>query len=140
MNDEFIEEIVEETTDNASVSSNESVDEFGDISSINSVSEDNVYVDIIYEDISEVVVDDVFVEDNNLSIDDSFSFSESNESPIIDYSVSLDNIVAKLDDVVVCISENRVDYVYDYNYNIVSILLLSAVVGVLLFSLFTRRF
>lgn len=140
MNDEFIEENLDETTESATVSSDESVDESSDFSSIDSVSEDNVYDDIIYEDISEVVVDDVCIENNNLSIDDNLSLSEGNESSIIDYSVSLDNIAAKLDDVVVSISENRVDYVYDYNYNIVSVLLLSVVVGVLLFSLFTRRF
>lgn len=140
MNDELIEESLDDTTESATVSFDESVDESTDISSIDSVSEDNAYVDVIYEDISEVVVDDVCVEDNNLFIDDSLSLSESDQSTIIDYSVSLDNISAKLDNVVSSISDNKVDFVYDYNYNIVSVLLLSAVVGVLLFSLFTRRF
>lgn len=140
MNDEFIEENLEDTTESATVSSDESVVESSDISSIDSVSEDIAYDDNIYEDVSEVVVDDVCIEDNNFTIDDSLFLSESDESLIIDYSVSLDNIAVKLDNVVSSISDNKVEYVYDYNYNIVSVLLLSAVVGVLLFSLFTRRF
>lgn len=140
MNDEFIEEIEEETTENATVSSDESVDESVDISSINSVSEDNAYDDIFYEDISEVAVDDVYTKDNNSFIDDSVIMQEGAEIELINYSVSLDNISNKLDNIVTSISDNKVEYVYDYNYNIVSILLLSAVIGVLLFSLFTRRF
>lgn len=135
MNDEFIEEIEEDTTQSDLEYEVES-----DISSTDSVSEDIAYDDFIYEDVSEVVVDDVRVEDYNIFVDDSLSISESDEQTIIDYSVPLDNISNKLDNIVSSISDNKVDYVYDYNFNIVSVLLLSTVVGVLLFSLFTRRF
>lgn len=140
MNEEFIEDISdtseEQENDNATVSDNE----VNEVFSIYSVSEDIAHDYIVYEDISEVVNDDVSIENNNSIINDSFIMAESNETQYIDYSVSLDNIASKLDNVVSSISDNKVNFVYDYNYNIVSVLLLSAVVGVLLFSLFTRRF
>lgn len=139
MNDEFIEDISdtsEDEYDNATVSDNE----VKEVSSIDSNIGDSNIDNFIYEDVHSVVVDDVCIENNNCDIDDSVTMEEVPEYQIIDYSVSLDNISSKLDNIVTCISDNKVEYVYDYNYNIVSVLLLSAVVGVLLFSLFSRRF
>lgn len=140
MNDEFLEDLSdtseEEENINATVSSNDFEDISSNDSDIGAINNDSS----ISENICSVVNDDVFIEDNYSTIDDSLVMAESNETQLIDYSISLDNISYKLDNIVSSISVNRCDYVYDYNYNVVSILLLSAVIGVLLFSLFTRRF
>ena len=132
MNDEFIEDELEITSDSEST---ENIEESSDLSTLDFVSED-----CIYEDISEVVSSDIYIENNSVDSFDNIAMEEDIEIELIDYTVSLDNISIKLDNVISSISDNKVDYVYDYNYNIVSVLLLSAVVGVLLFSLFTRRF
>lgn len=140
MNDEFIEDLSDTSEEEENINATVSTNDCEDLSSIDSdigVVENDVSIS---ENICQVVNNNVCIEDNYSTINDSVVMAESNETQLIDYSVSLNNIAAKLDNVVSSISDNKVDFVYDYNYNIVSVLLLSAVVGVLLFSLFTRRF